>query len=87
MVLLFIFGMVVNGFVVYKLSEGDLLNEWVFNWYLLEDVFGWVVVFIVFIVLMFKFWFILDLILFIGFILFIFFNVFCNFKEILMLFL
>lgn len=87
MLVLFIFGMVVNGFVVYKLSEGMLLNEWVFNWYLLEDVFGWVVVFIVFIVLMFKFWVILDFILFIGFILFIFFNVFCNLKEILMLFL
>jgi cobalt-zinc-cadmium efflux system protein len=87
MVLLSVFGMAVNGFAAYKLSEGDSLNERVLNWHLLEDVLGWVAVFIVSIVLMFKPWPILDPILSIGFTLFILFNVFRNLKETLMLFL
>ncbi|AMJ74912.1 cation diffusion facilitator family transporter [Alteromonas stellipolaris] len=87
MVLLSVFGMAVNGFAAYKLSEGDSLNERVLNWHLLEDVLGWVAVFIVSIVLMFKPWPILDPILSIGFTFFILFNVFRNLKETLMLFL
>jgi cobalt-zinc-cadmium efflux system protein len=87
MLLLSIFGMAVNGFAAYKLSEGNSLNERVLNWHLLEDVLGWVAVFIVSIVLMFKPWPILDPILSIGFTLFILFNVFRNLKETLMLFL
>jgi len=87
MLLLSIFGMAVNGFAAYKLSEGNSLNERVLNWHLLEDVLGWVAVFIVSIVLIFKPWPILDPILSIGFTLFILFNVFRNLKETLMLFL
>ena len=87
MLLLSIFGMAVNGFAAYKLSEGNSLNERVLNWHLLEDVLGWVAVFIVSIVLMFKPWAILDPILSIGFTLFIFFNVIRNLKQTLMLFL
>lgn len=87
MLLLSIFGMAVNGFAAYKLSEGNSLNERVLNWHLLEDVLGWVAVFIVSIVLTFKPWPILDPILSIGFTLFILFNVFRNLKETLMLFL
>ena len=87
MLLLSIFGMAVNGFAAYKLSEGNSLNERVLNWHLLEDVLGWVAVFIVSIVLIFKPWPILDPILSIGFTLFILFNVFRNLKEALMLFL
>jgi len=87
MLLLSIFGMAVNGFAAYKLSEGNSLNERVLNWHLLEDVLGWVAVFIVSIVLMFKPWAILDPILSIGFTLFILFNVIRNLKQTLMLFL
>ena len=87
MVVLSVFRMAVNGFAAYKLSEGDSLNERVLNLHLLEDVLGWVAVFIVSIVLMFKPWPILDPILSIGFTLFILFNVFRNLKETLMLFL
>ncbi len=87
MLLLSICGMAVNGFAAYKLSEGNSLNERVLNWHLLEDVLGWVAVFIVSIVLIFKPWPILDPILSIGFTLFILFNVFRNLKETLMLFL
>ena len=87
MLLLSIFGIAVNGYAAYKLSEGNSLNERVLNWHLLEDVLGWVAVFIVSIVLMFKPWAILDPILSIGFTLFIFFNVIRNLKQTLMLFL
>ena len=87
MLLLSIFGMAVNGFAAYKLSEGNSLNERVLNWHLLEDVLGWVAVFIVSIVLMFKPWAILDPILSIGFTLFILFNVIRNLKQTLLLFL
>ena len=87
MLLLSIFGIAVNGYAAYKLSEGNSLNERVLNWHLLEDVLGWVAVFIVSIVLMFKPWAILDPILSIGFTLFILFNVIRNLKQTLMLFL
>lgn len=87
MLLLSIFGIAVNGFAAYKLSDGNTLNERVLNWHLLEDVLGWVAVFIVSIVLMFKPWPILDPILSIGFTLFILFNVVRNLKETILLFL
>lgn len=87
MLLLSIFGIAVNGFAAYKLSEGNSLNERILNWHLLEDVLGWVAVLIVSIVLMFKPWAILDPILSIGFTLFILFNVVRNLKETLLLFL
>ncbi|WNO60236.1 cation diffusion facilitator family transporter [Rheinheimera sp. MMS21-TC3] len=87
MLVLAIFGMAVNGFAAYKLSAGKTLNERVLNWHLLEDVLGWVAVFIVSIVLMFKPWPILDPILSIGFTLFILFNVLRNLKLTVMLFL
>lgn len=87
MLLLSIFGITVNGFAAYKLSEGNSLNERILNWHLLEDVLGWVAVLIVSIVLMFKPWPILDPILSIGFTLFILFNVIRNLKETLLLFL
>ena len=87
MLLLSIFGIAVNGFAAYKLSEGNSLNERILNWHLLEDVLGWVAVLIVSIVLMFKPWAILDPILSIGFTLFILFNVIRNLKETLLLFL
>lgn len=70
-----VLGIIVNGFVVYKLYGGYFMNEKVFNWYLFEDVLGWVVVFVVVVVFYFVYWFIFDFILFIFFILFILFNV------------
>jgi cobalt-zinc-cadmium efflux system protein len=70
-----ILGVAVNGFAAYKLSQGKTLNEKVLNWHLLEDVFGWVAVLIVSIILMFVDWPILDPALSIVFTLFILFNV------------
>jgi cobalt-zinc-cadmium efflux system protein len=87
MLLLSIFGMAVNGIAAYKLSGGRTLNERVLNWHLLEDVLGWLAVFIVSIVLLFEPWPILDPILSIGFTLFILFNVSRNLKQTILLFL
>ncbi|WP_340676703.1 cation diffusion facilitator family transporter [Paraglaciecola sp.] len=87
MLLLALFGIVVNGFAAYKLSAGTTLNERVLNWHLLEDVLGWVAVLIVSIVLMFVDWPILDPILSIAFTLFILINVVRNLRETLALFL
>ena len=87
MLLLAIFGIVVNGFAAYKLSAGTSLNERVLNWHLLEDVLGWVAVLIVSIVLMFVDWPILDPTLSIAFTLFILINVVRNLRETLGLFL
>lgn len=87
MLALSIFGIAVNGFAAFKLSKGKTMNEKVLNWHLLEDVLGWVAVFIVSIVLMFVEWPILDPILAIGFTLFILFNVLRNVGSTLKLFL
>ncbi|KMT66756.1 cation diffusion facilitator family transporter [Catenovulum maritimum] len=87
MFLLAIFGMTVNGYAAYKLSHGKSLNERVLNWHLLEDVLGWIAIFIVSIVLMFVDWPILDPILSICFTLFILFNVARTLKSTILLFL
>jgi len=87
MFFLAIFGILVNGFAAYKLSNGTTLNERILNWHLLEDVLGWVAVLLVSIVLMFIDWPILDPILSIAFTLFILFNVAKNLLTTLELFL
>jgi cobalt-zinc-cadmium efflux system protein len=87
MLALSIFGIALNGFAAFKLSKGKTMNEKVLNWHLLEDVLGWVAVFIVSIVLTFVEWPILNPILAIGFTLFILFNVLRNVGSTLKLFL
>lgn len=87
MVLLAIFGVVVNGFAAYKLSHGKSLNERILNWHLLEDVFGWAAVLIVAVLLIFFEWPILDPILSIGFTVFILVNVVRNLVETVRIFL
>jgi cobalt-zinc-cadmium efflux system protein len=82
-----ILGIAVNGYAAYKLSDGRTLNEQMLNWHLMEDVLGWVAIFLVSIVLMFVDLPILDPILSIGFTLFILFNVVRNLTETLRLFL
>lgn len=81
-----ILGILVNGYAAYKLSGGGSLNEKVLNWHLIEDVLGWVAVFILSIILMFYDWSILDPVLAIGFTLFILFNVIKNLKDTLKIF-
>lgn len=87
MLLLAIFGVVVNGYAAWKLSAGKTLNERVLNWHLLEDVLGWVAVLIVAVVLMFFDWPLLDPLLSIAFTAFILFNVVRNLATTLRLFL
>lgn len=82
-----LFGIGVNGFAAYKLSDGKTLNERMLNWHLLEDVLGWVAVLVVSVVLMFLHWPILDPLLSIGFTLFILFNVIRTLWQTLRIFL
>jgi cobalt-zinc-cadmium efflux system protein len=68
-------GIGVNGYAAWKLHGGKTQNEKILNWHLLEDMFGWVAVLIVSLVMMVVEWPILDPILAIGFSLFILVNV------------
>jgi cobalt-zinc-cadmium efflux system protein len=49
-----VIGVAVNGYAAWKMSGGKSLNEKVVSWHLLEDVLGWVAVFIVGIILKFR---------------------------------
>lgn len=46
MMLLALVGMAVNGFAAWKLSHGHTHNEKMMKWHLIEDVLGWVAVFL-----------------------------------------
>lgn len=82
-----VFGILVNGIAAYKLSKGSSINEEVISFHFLEDVLGWVSIFIVGIIYMFKEIPILDPILSIGITSYILYNVFKNFKKIIKIFL
>jgi len=60
MMLLALLGMAVNGFAAFRLSKNVGINSKMVMYHMLEDLLGWVAVFIVSIVLMFKPWYILD---------------------------
>jgi len=53
MLALAILGVVVNGAAVLRVRHGSSLNEQVVTWHLLEDVFGWVAVLVVSVVMLF----------------------------------
>ncbi len=54
MMIFAIVGIAVNGYAAWKMGGGKSLNEKVVSWHLLEDVLGWVAVFIVAVILQFK---------------------------------
>lgn len=87
MILLAIGGVIFNGAAVFKLRSGKTQNEKIVSWHLMEDVLGWVAIFIGSIIM--KFWNvpILDAILSVGFTLFILYNVFKNFISTVRIFL
>lgn len=87
MVVLAIFGVLVNGLAVLRLKEGKTLNERMVSWHLLEDVLGWVTVLIVSIIMMIWDAYILDPLLSLLITLYILWNVVKNFKRISMIFL
>lgn len=87
MILFAIFGTIINFFAAYFTKDGDSLNQKAVNLHMLEDVLGWVVVFIGAIVMKFTDIARLDSIMSLGVSLFIAIHAFKNFKSILDLFL
>lgn len=87
MIIFAIFGVIVNFLAAYFTRDGDSINQKSVNLHMLEDVLGWVVVLIGSILMRFSDISIIDPIMSICVALFILFNAFRNFKEILDLFL
>jgi cobalt-zinc-cadmium efflux system protein len=82
-----ILGIAVNGYAAYRLLGGTSMNERVVSWHLIEDVLGWVAVFIVSVVMMFTDAPWLDPVLSLGITLFILYNVIGRLKETLVILL
>ncbi len=80
-------GIVFNGAAVFKMQSGKTQNEKIVSWHLMEDVLGWVAVFIGSLIM--KFWNvpIVDALLSVGFTVFILINVFKNFLATVRIFL
>lgn len=87
MMIFAIFGIAMNGYAAYRLHGGSSLNERVVRLHLMEDILGWVAVFIAAIVMQFVDVPVLDPILSILITLYILFNVFKRLKETLHIFL
>lgn len=87
MFLLAIFGIIVNGFAAYKTAKGKTMNEKVISLHLLEDVLGWVAIFIVSIIMIFTKISILDPILSVLITIYILVEVIKRLKETILLFL
>lgn len=87
MLLFAVLGIGVNGYAAWRLIKGSSLNEKVVSWHLIEDVFGWVTVFIGTLVMMFFDLPVIDPLLSIFFTLYILWNVIKNLKVITNLFL
>ncbi len=87
MMIFAIIGIVINGFAAWKIAGGKTLNEKVITWHLLEDVLGWVAVFIVGAILNFKDILYLDPLLSILITTYILWGVFKRLKETLIIFL
>ena len=82
-----ILGILVNSIAAYRLSKDEGINSKMVMYHLFEDLFGWVAVLIVSIVLLFKPWYILDSILSILVSLVILRGVYKNLKQVGMIFL
>lgn len=87
MMLLAVIGIVVNGIAVLRLRGSENMNVKVVAWHLLEDVLGWVAVFVAGLLLLFIDLPIIDPILAVLFTLYVLFNVVKNLKKTLSLFL
>lgn len=87
MLLIAIFGVVVNFVAAYYTKHGDSLNQKAVNLHMLEDVLGWIIVLIGSILMKFTNIFMIDSILSICVALFILFSAFKNMKSVLEIFL
>jgi len=82
-----ILGIIVNGVAVVKSRGGKALNEQVISWHLLEDVFGWIAVFVVGMVMYFKEWYVLDPLISMVITLFILYNILKKLRDTVLVFL
>ena len=87
MLLFAVLGVLVNGFAAAKMWGGKTANEKVVKLHLLEDVMGWVAVFVGSIVIHFTEWFFIDPLLSIGIAAYILIGVFKSLSETLTIFL
>lgn len=87
MIILAVFGVIVNFLAAHFTKEGDSLNQKAVNLHMLEDVLGWIVVLIGAIVIKFTEISVIDAIMSIGVAIFILFNAMKSFKSIIDLFL
>lgn len=87
MIILAVFGVIINFLAAYFTREGDSINQRSVNLHMLEDVLGWVVVLIGAIIMRFTDIKVLDSLMSIGVALFIFINTIKNLKKVLDLFL
>lgn len=81
MILFALLGILVNGAAVFKLKKGDSINEKVARLHLLEDVLGWLAVFIGSVVMKFVNIPLLDPIMSIGIACFVLINVIRNLRQ------
>lgn len=81
MILLAILGIFVNGLAVFRLKQGDSINEKVVSLHLLEDVLGWIAVLLVSVIMLFVNAPFLDPLLSIGIACFILYNVYKNLRS------
>ena len=81
MLLLAIFGIVINGAAMLRLKKGKSLNERAVSLHMLEDVLGWVAILIGSIVMMFVYVPVLDPILSLAIACYILFNIYRNLRD------
>ncbi len=87
MFFLAIFGVLINGFAALRLTRGGSISERAVSLHMLEDVFGWVAVLVVSIVMMFVELPVLDPALSIGISIWVLYNVYKNLRETFRVFL
>lgn len=80
-------GIAINGYAAFRTNKGKNLNSRMISWHLIEDLFGWVAVLVVSIILLFTDIKILDPILSLVITAVVIYNVFKNLKKVLRLFL
>lgn len=87
MMILAVFGVIINGYAAYKTAKGSNINEKAINLHILEDVLGWIAVLIgALLIQIFKLY-IIDPILSIILAVYILFHVFEHLKKIIEIFL
>lgn len=81
MLIMAVFGVIVNGIAALRLHKGKTMNEKVIALHLLEDVLGWVAVLVGSLLIMYFDWYFIDPLLSVLIALFIIYNVFKNLKK------